>query len=91
MEGMSPAQQRRILNGFLAECSQLRELEAKLGRFNIFCVLRFEEGEIRHSKNITKGSNLLLTSQARSRCVSVSCLGVTLAMIGFLRSIYLAG
>lgn len=45
----SPAEQRRILNQFLAECSELRQLEAKLGRFSLFGVLRFEEGEIRHS------------------------------------------
>lgn len=45
----SDVKQRRLLNEFLANCSDLRELEAKMGGFSLFRVLRFEEGEIRHS------------------------------------------
>jgi PD-(D/E)XK nuclease superfamily len=46
---ISSAEQRRILNEFLANCKELRTLESKLGGFSLFRVLRFEEGEIRHS------------------------------------------
>ena len=39
----------QALNRFVVECEELRHLEAFLGRFNIFRVLKFELGEIRHS------------------------------------------
>jgi PD-(D/E)XK nuclease superfamily len=52
----SPAQmsedERKLLqdlNGLVANCPELRELEKLLGNFNLFRVLRFEHGEIRHS------------------------------------------
>jgi PD-(D/E)XK nuclease superfamily len=37
------------LNALVVSCPELRELEKLLGNFNIFRVLRFEHGEIRHS------------------------------------------
>ena len=39
----------QALNQFVVECGDLPKLEALLGRFNIFRVLQFEYGEIRHS------------------------------------------
>jgi PD-(D/E)XK nuclease superfamily len=39
----------RVLTRFVMECSELRELEALLSRFNIFRVLRAAKHEIRHS------------------------------------------
>jgi hypothetical protein len=44
-----PAEKRRILNQFLAECKELREMEARLARFSVFRVLGSEDSEIRHS------------------------------------------
>jgi hypothetical protein len=37
------------LNALVVSCPELRELEKLLGNFNLFRVLRFEHGEIRHS------------------------------------------
>ena len=37
------------LNSFVVNCAELRDLEKLLGTFNLFRVLRFEHGEIRHS------------------------------------------
>ncbi len=37
------------LNSLVVNCSELREVERLLGNFNLFRVLRFEHGEIRHS------------------------------------------
>ncbi len=37
------------LNSLVVNCPELRELEQLLGTFNLFRVLRFEHGEIRHS------------------------------------------
>ena len=37
------------LNSLVVNCSELREVERLLGNFNLFRVLRFEQGEIRHS------------------------------------------
>lgn len=39
----------RELNALVVSCVELRELEKLLGNFNLFRVLRFEYGEIRHS------------------------------------------
>jgi hypothetical protein len=41
--------QLKLLTDFVVRCSDLRELEKVLGKFNLFRVLRFEHGEIRHS------------------------------------------
>jgi len=40
---------RKALHDLIVNCNELRELERRLGRFNIFRVLGFEEGELRHS------------------------------------------
>jgi hypothetical protein len=37
------------LNSLVVNCAELREVERLLGNFNLFRVLRFEHGEIRHS------------------------------------------
>ncbi len=37
------------LNAFIVNCAELNELEKKLGKFNVFRILRFEYGELRHS------------------------------------------
>ncbi|MGJ8643337.1 MAG: PD-(D/E)XK nuclease family protein [Luteolibacter sp.] len=37
------------LNRFIVDCPELEKLEALLGGFNLFQVLKFEYGEIRHS------------------------------------------
>ncbi len=39
----------KALHGLVVNCNDLRTLERLLGRFNIFRVLGFEEGELRHS------------------------------------------
>lgn len=39
----------RQLTDLVVRCPELRELEKLLGKFNLFRVLRFEHGEIRHS------------------------------------------
>src|SRR5438046_130958 len=41
--------QVRQLTNLVVRCPELRELEKSLGKFNLFRVLRFERGEIRHS------------------------------------------
>jgi hypothetical protein len=41
--------QLQQLTDFVVRCPELRELEKLLGKFNLFRVLRFEHGEIRHS------------------------------------------
>ena len=41
--------QLQQLTDFVVRCPELRELEKTLGKFNLFRVLRFEHGEIRHS------------------------------------------
>ena len=49
---MSPEDVKSVLNdlnSLVVNCAELRELEQLLGTFNLFRVLRFEHGEIRHS------------------------------------------
>jgi PD-(D/E)XK nuclease superfamily len=49
---MSPEDVKTVLNdlnSLVVNCAELRELEQLLGTFNLFRVLRFEHGEIRHS------------------------------------------
>lgn len=37
------------LNALVVDCAELRQIEKLLGKFNLFRMLRFEHGEIRHS------------------------------------------
>ena len=49
---MSPEDVQSVLNdlnSLVVNCPELRELEQLLGAFNLFRILRFEHGEIRHS------------------------------------------
>ncbi len=47
--GASDAAQIEKLTSLVVRCPELREMEKLLGKFNLFRVLRFEHGEIRHS------------------------------------------
>lgn len=49
MERGSQENDLKALNSFIVNCAELNELERKLGKFNIFRILRFEYGELRHS------------------------------------------
>ena len=39
----------KALNEFVVNCQDLQKLDRLVGKFNIFRVLRFEYGELRHS------------------------------------------
>ncbi len=46
---MSDESNLKVLNDFIVNCPDLAKLESMIGGFNIFQVLKFEYGEIRHS------------------------------------------
>ena len=46
---MSEEETLNSLSNLVVNCPELAEVESLLGKFNLFRVLNFEEGEIRHS------------------------------------------